>query len=60
MLRKWLPAGTTALERPHSRRCSRRGLLGGKLVFGGGGLELLELQLHLLAQPHPPLRPLTV
>ena len=49
-----------ALERAHGRRRPGRGLLGGKLVFGGGRLELLELQLHLRKQARPPLRPLTV
>ena len=53
-------ARAAALERAHGRRRPRRGLLGGELVFAGGRLELLELQLHLLEQPHPPLRPLTV
>ena len=60
MLRKWLPAGAAALESPHSRRCPRRGLLGGELVFARGRLELLELQLHLRKQACPPLRPLPV
>src|SRR5918996_4983733 len=56
-----LARGTTARERAHLRRCySRRGLLGGELVFAGGRLELLELQLHLLKQTQPPLRALTV
>src|SRR4029453_17073980 len=58
MLRKWLSAGAAALESPHSRRCPRRGLLGGELVFARGRLELLELQLHLRKQACPPLRPL--
>ena len=48
------------LERAHGCRRPGRGLLGGELVFARGRLELLELQLHLLEQPHPPLRPLTV
>ena len=48
-----------ALERARASTPGR-GLLGGKLVFAGGRLELLELQLHLRKQACPPLRPLPV
>src|SRR5919106_1761467 len=46
-----------ALERAHERRRPGRDLLGGKIVFARGRLELLELQLHLLKQTCPSLRP---
>jgi hypothetical protein len=39
---------------------SRRGLLGPELVFGGGRLELLELQLELVEEPRLALRLLTI
>ena len=60
MLGERLADRPAALERAHGRRCPRRGLLGGELVFARGRLELLELQLHLLKQACPPLRPLPV
>ena len=40
-----------ALEGPHRRLRLCRGALGGEFVLGGGGLELLELQLELVEQP---------
>ena len=48
---KGLARRAPALEAAHRRLRLRRGALGGELVLGGGGLELLELQLELVEQP---------
>ena len=42
-------AGRSATFEADDRSCLRR-LLRGDLVLGGGGFELLELQLHLVEQ----------
>ena len=60
MLRKRLTNRAPARERAHWRRSPRRGLLGPELVFGGGRLELLELQLELVEEPRLALRLLTI
>ena len=49
MRRERLARRLAAGEGANGRRC--RGLLGRKLVLGGGGFELFELQLHLIEQP---------
>ena len=60
MLGEGLARRAAALEGAHRRLRLRRRLLGGELVLGGGGLELLELQLELVEQPRLALGPRAV
>ena len=58
MLWEGLAGGTAALEALHRRL--RHGRLGGDRVLGGGRLQVLELQFHLLDQPGAAFGPLAI
>ena len=59
MLRKRLACRTTAFESGNIRDL-RRGAFRRNLVLGGGGLEFLELQFHLVDQPGAAFRVLAI
>ena len=56
MLGEGLAGRPLAGEGRYGRPGLGRGVLGGEFVLGGGALELLELQLHLIEQPRGALR----